>query len=147
MKIMTDENFNEQARRALAMADRHELNGLSSSIYKDDKVVRLYDGNGDYVYDFYVNEGRIRYKLKTDYKMEDLTKKMALRFIRRDNSFIIVFVVIISALFALTMFGKHESANLQNGKDSAKQKFANEAQKQQDTNKIFLLNDTLQKTK
>lgn len=147
MKTMTNTEFNEQARKALAMADKHEQGGLSSAIYKDDNLVRLYDGNGEYIYDFYVNQGKITYKLETDYEMEELTKKMAKRFIKRDNVFILVVGAMIVAVVAAGVFSSYKNTNSQSSKDSAKQNVAADAKKQQDTTKTYMFSDTLQKVK
>ncbi len=76
---MTNEQINQMARYALSISDKN-LAGpdwYGKSIHADKGIVLVYDGNGDYVYDFFLNEEKIiHHKLKDSYQMDEQTKKM-----------------------------------------------------------------------
>jgi len=72
---MTNEQINEMARYALGQMGKAGL-GYEKSVFIEEGIVRLYDGNGDYIYDFSLNNEDIVYKLKDVYKMDAQTKKM-----------------------------------------------------------------------
>ena len=73
---MTNEQINEMARYALGQVGKAGLDWYEKSVFIEEGIVRLYDGNGDYIYDFSLNNEDIVYKLKDVYKMDAQTKKM-----------------------------------------------------------------------
>ena len=132
-----DIEFNEQARRALKQSGN--AGGLASVIYRDLKLVRLYDAKGRYVYDFNLAKGTIAYKTVERYAMDEATKKMVKRFMIKDMMPLFVMgglIVVVFVAFVVSGIGSNKAQ-----KQTPTEK--NIDAKTIDTNKSTLVIDSL----
>ena len=105
--MLDSDSVNKHARQALINSNKSE-SGFSSQYCPQERLIRVYDGNGEYVYDFYLKCNMIKYHLVSSYTMDKDTKKLVKKVLRqhwiKTNFPAIMICTAVAGVFAFAIF-------------------------------------------